>query len=56
MSVFDPRLDYDMTPEQAHVAWPCLVCQTRRDEHADQPEQSSFPELDITDHLFVEAL
>lgn len=58
----DPRWAYGLTPEQAHRAWPCAatvdgddVCRTRRDEHADQPEQSGFPELDITDHTFIEA-
>lgn len=32
----------------------CGECGTRRDEHADQPQQSGFPTLDITDHAFVE--
>lgn len=50
----DPRWAYDMPKEQAHDAWPCGQCGVRRDEHADQPEQSSMPALDITDHNFVE--
>lgn len=51
----DPRLVYEMTEEQAHRAWPCAVCRTRRDEHRDQNLPGPFPELDITDHDFVEA-
>lgn len=62
MDSHDPRWDYDLTDEQAHRAWPCAghfedgtPCLTRRDEHADQPEPSAFPGLDITDHLFIAA-
>lgn len=58
----DPRWVYDLTEEQAHHAWPCAnhfddgtLCGTRRDEHADQPEQSALPQLDITDHAYIEA-
>ncbi len=51
----DPRWVYNLTDEQAHRAWPCATCRTRRDEHADQPEQSAFPNLDITDHAYIEA-
>lgn len=29
-------------------------CGIRRDEHADQPQQSGYPALDITDHEFKE--
>lgn len=51
----DPRWVYEMTDAQAHRAWPCKICRVRRDEHADQPEKSAFPSLDITDHQFIEA-
>ena len=52
----DPRWAYaELTEHQARAAWPCGDCRVRRDEHADQPEQSWMPHLDITDHSFVEA-
>lgn len=53
----DPRWAYpELTPEQAHAAWPCGECGVRRDEHADQLDKTynKYPELDITDHKFVE--
>lgn len=46
--------EYNLTPEGCYRATACVECGTRRDEHADQPEQSSFPNLDITDHTFEE--
>jgi hypothetical protein len=46
--------EYDLNPEQCYRATACGECGVRRDEHADQPEQSPFPGLDITDHIFVE--
>ncbi|QIG57998.1 hypothetical protein SEA_PAULODIABOLI_314 [Microbacterium phage PauloDiaboli] len=49
----DARWVYNLTKEQAYRAWPCDICDTRRDEHADQVE-GKFPELDITDHEFKE--
>ncbi len=51
----DPRWVYDMSIDQTFRAWPCADCQTRRDEHADQAVQSKYPELDITDHVFIPA-
>lgn len=55
MDTHDPRWVYEMTADQAYRAWPCQVCGTRRDEHRDQNLPGPFPELDITDHDFVEA-
>jgi len=53
----DPRWAYaELTKEQTYAAWPCKVCRTRRDEHADTEVQSAFPSLDITDHEFVDTL
>lgn len=49
----DPRLDYDLTPEQAGMAWPCSTRGIRRDEHADQGITHRFSELDIADHAFT---
>lgn len=51
----DPRWAYDLTKVQTFAAWPCQKCGVRRDEHADQEIQSSFPALDITDHVFEES-
>lgn len=48
----DPRIVYKMTREQAYAAWQCKICDVRRDEHADQPVVSAWPDQDITDHLF----
>lgn len=53
----DARWAYaELTKEQAYAAWPCQECGVRRDEHADQEVQSAFPDLDITDHEFVDSL
>jgi hypothetical protein len=49
-----PDTYYPMTLEQINASEPCAACGTCRAEHADQPEQSGFPELDIKDHAFVE--
>ena len=46
--------DYNLSPEECYRATACAECGIRRDEHADQPEQSSFPKLDITEHAFIE--
>lgn len=54
----DPRLAYpELTPGRAYAAWPCVICSTRRDEHASDPTPSRFPELDIPaeDHLYIPA-
>lgn len=49
----DPRWVYKLSKEQAYRSWPCTICDTRRDEHADQVA-GTYPELDITDHEFKE--
>lgn len=61
----DARWAYPISKERAYLAWPCVYewtdgrgthrCNTRRDEHASEPEQSAFPDLDITDHEFEAA-
>lgn len=45
--------EYHLTPEQCYRAVACAECGVRRDEHASEPEQSTFPNLDITSHAFV---
>jgi hypothetical protein len=50
----DPQWVYDLTKMERYAGWPCGECRVRRDEHADQAVQSAFPDLDITDHMFVE--
>lgn len=46
--------EYDLNPEQCYRATACATCGIRRGEHADQGLPEAFPDLDITDHTFVE--